>query len=138
MEQLDLLAQSCGPLNALDTFAPAEITVIVPVPQIWYEPGLLQVLLIDPIFQATVDEFVYQRSLWLKRRVDVRGYYSILTTAATGAAPTFPDPDPDAVDSGETPAASEIDPRLPAFTNAELVYGTTTANGKTTVDAVQT
>jgi hypothetical protein len=140
MEQLDLLAQSCGPLDALDTFAPAEVTIVVPVPQIWYEPDLLEVLVIDPIFQTTVDEFVYQRSLWLRRRLDVRGYYAALIGSATGVAPTFPSPDPDAIDAGETPAASEIDPNLPSFTTAELTYGTTTvifdAIMKPTVDAV--
>lgn len=137
-EQLDILAQRCGSLRAFDTFAPAEVTVVVPVPQVWFEPDLLQVLQIDPVFQATVDDFDHQRSLWLKRRDDVRGYYGALVTAATGVAPTFAKPDPDAVDPDEAPANSEIDPNLPDFTTAELTYGTTTAAGKIAVDSVQT
>src|SRR6185369_7248134 len=48
LEQLDVIARASASLAAFDTFAPDQVTVIVPVPQIWYEPDLLRVLAIDP------------------------------------------------------------------------------------------
>lgn len=128
-EQLDSAIQACAPLAPLDTSKPEQVAVLVPVPQIWYEPDLLTVLEVDPVFQQAVDQFSHVRAIWLKRRLDVRASFVALLNSlkgapAPGAPPPFPDPDPDAVES-EDPAATEIDPAIDAFTESESTYGTT-------------
>lgn len=131
-EQLDFAIQASAPLAPLDASQPEQVTVLVPVPQIWYEPDLLQILQVDPAFQQVVDQFSHTRAIWLKRRQDVRADFSTLVGATTGVAPTFPDPDPDAVET-EDVAATEIDAAIAAFKTPELTYGTTGA----TVDKLE-
>src|SRR5262249_24313121 len=123
-EQIDFALQASGSLDELDTLWPENVNVLVPVPQIWYEPDLLQVMQVDPTFQQAVDQFTHQGALWLRRRLDVRNTLSALTNSATGAPVIFPDPDPDAVEA-ETPAATEIDTTTDAFKRPELPYGVT-------------
>ena len=48
------------------------VRVLVPVPQVWYEPELLITETVDPIFAATIVDLVAQRGKWLLRRQDVR------------------------------------------------------------------
>jgi antitoxin (DNA-binding transcriptional repressor) of toxin-antitoxin stability system len=135
LEQLDLIARSCGSLAEIDTFTPGHVTVVVPVPQAWYEPDLLKVLQIAPSFQQAVNQFDHERSIWLKRRADVRAATVLLTRAATGKITTFPFPDPDAVEA-ETLADSQIDASIPEFTDPELDYGVSLVGGTFTVTGV--
>src|SRR5438309_1255811 len=128
-EQLDYAIQASAPLAALDASQPEDVTVFVPVPQIWFEPDLLQVLQVDPAFQAAVDQFSHARAIWLKRRQDVRASFSALYTAVNGTLlkgtpPLLPDPDPDAVET-EFVSTTEIDASIDAFTTAESSYGVT-------------
>ena len=135
IEQLDRIADACAPLAAFDLFTGSQVTVVVPVPQPWYEPDLLKVAQIDPVFQDTVNQFNHVRSIWLKRRADVRSAYSALTQGATGKPAQFPDPDPDAVEN-EPVSDTEIDDKIDAFKTAESSYGTATANGALTVSSI--
>ncbi|MCE3258133.1 MAG: hypothetical protein K0Q64_2216, partial [Nitrobacter vulgaris] len=137
LEQLDLIARRCGALADFDMSSPDEVTVAVPVPQIWYERDLLQVLDIDPVFQQTVDGFIHERSIWLKRRAGVRGSYSLLVKAVTGTPATFPDPDPDAVEA-ESVSDTEIDDTIDAFKTPESVFGTVPTNNPPTVASIDT
>ena len=136
-EQLDYAIQASAPLAALDASRPEDINVLVPVPQIWFEPDLLQILQVDPAFQAAVDQFSHSRAIWLKRRLDVRASFSTLFTAVNGTLPKgtpplFPDLDPDAVETEQT-ATTQIDPNIGAFVTAESSYGVT----GTSVDRIE-
>ena len=137
IEQLDILARECGPLAEFDTSVPSQVTIVVPVPQIWYEPDLLEVAHIDPRFQQAIDRFVHVRSIWLKRRLDVRQYSSTLALAATAEAASFPDPDPDAVESDEAVSETEIDAGIEEFKEAETPYGLVTQDGQLVVSEVK-
>ena len=135
LEQLDVIARRCGPLADFDLASGDQVNVAVPVPQVWYEPDLLQVLRIDPVFLQTVQHFDHIRSLWLKRRTDVRGYYSLLVKAATGADATFPTPDPDAVED-EDQADGQIDEGIDVFKTPEQTYGTESSDGDRVLSVV--
>jgi hypothetical protein len=123
-EQLDLAIEASAPLAALDAFWPETVHVLVPVPQIWYEPDLLRIMRVAPEFQQAVDQFSHLRSIWLKRRMDVRAALSTLVNAISDVPVSFPSPDPDAVEV-EDVAANEIDPKIDAFKDPELPYGVT-------------
>ncbi|MGA2412402.1 MAG: hypothetical protein ABSG46_18710, partial [Candidatus Binataceae bacterium] len=123
LEQLDLVARGSGSLAPFDTFNPDQVTVAIPVPQIWYEPDLLKAAKIDPGFQRTVDQFTHEREIWLKRRLDVRAARAALEPAITGKPVVYAEPDPDAVED-EQAAADPIDPAVEAFRQPEATYGT--------------
>jgi hypothetical protein len=124
IEQIDLAINACAALAPFDTTVGDAVRVIVPVPQVWYEPELLQVETIDPIFQATVDQFVHQRAIWLKRRQDVRLDAKSLLKAIDASTPDYPDLDPNAIESNETVADTEIDTNITELATPEESYGT--------------
>src|SRR5262249_465484 len=129
VEQIDLAIRACAGLAPFDTTVVDAVRVIVPVPQVWYEPELLEVEIIDPVFQSTVDQFVDQRAMWLKRRQDVRLDATALQKAIDATAPNYPDPDPNAVESNETVADTEIDSTIPDLAVPEDTYGTDNTSG---------
>jgi hypothetical protein len=135
VEQLDWIARGSGSLAAIDTFTPDQVTIAVPVPQIWYETDLLKVEKIDPSFQQTIDRFAHERALWLKRRLDVRAAQAALEPVLTGKPVIYPEPDPDAVED-EQPADNQIDQEIEAFKNPEEAYGTS-GTGKLVVDDLE-
>ena len=51
LEQLDLAMTASASMTPFDTFAPDVVEVLVPVPQIWFEPDLLKVEAVSPQFQ---------------------------------------------------------------------------------------
>jgi hypothetical protein len=119
LEQLDLAIESAAALDGYDTFAADAVRMLVPVPQQWYEPRLLQTEEVPAEFAAKVGALVGVRGQWLQRRADVRAKSSVLAQALTGKPLEFPRPDPDAFETEELPNS------LPE--PAEDAYGTETA-----------
>lgn len=128
IEQLDAAMESSASLVHYDTSVRDSVRVLVPVPQVYYEPGLLAEEIVDPEFQETIDAFVDRRGKWLKRRLDVREMFSALVGAIRGEAPEFPDPDPNALEEEEI-AVDPIDPEIPELQDPEQDYGTEHPNG---------
>ncbi len=105
LEQLDLALESSAGLAPYDFDVADQLRILVPVPQIWYEPDLLEVLTVDPEFQDTIDEYEQTRGQWLARREDVRTKASLLVEAVTGDPVSYPSPDPKALEPNEQVAA---------------------------------
>jgi hypothetical protein len=124
LEQLSVVLQESSPLAPFDLFTPDAVRVLVPVPQMWYEPGLLRVEVVGPEFKAAIDQFSTRRGKWLKRRSDVRGKAAVLSQAIAGKAPDYPSPDPEAVEP-EAEAEDPLDPADDLLKEPEADYGTT-------------
>lgn len=136
LEQLDLALEASAALAPFDLGTVDEVQVIVPVPEIWYEPRLLQIETVDPEFQQTIDEFALRRGRWLLRRADVRDKASALHRALTGENRPFPDPDPDQLEPEEV-ANDPIDPSDPLLSIPEAEHGTTVVDGVRTVATIE-
>lgn len=124
IEQLDAAIEGSASLEPFDLTVPDRARVLVPVPQIWYERGLLQTEEIGPEFQQAIDEFITRRGRWLSRREHVRDIIRLLTKAITGTAINYPSPDPGALESPEA-LFDPIDENDPQLKDPEGEYGTT-------------
>ncbi len=100
-EQLDVVVQDSASLAAYDFNRADRVQTLVPVPQIYYEPDLLETEIIDPEFDLTIASFVEDRNDWLGRRLEIRRKASTVTQAVRGEALEFAIPDPNAVDIAE-------------------------------------
>jgi hypothetical protein len=109
LEQLEIAFEASASLRPFDTFTADHVRILVPVPQAWYEPRLLQTEVVDPAFQEAIDRFTAERAVWLRRRQEVRRRSSALVRAITGEPLVFPEPDPDALEDEEI-ASDELDP----------------------------
>lgn len=118
LEQLDLVVRATASLREFDTFTTDDVRVVIPVPQVWYEPRLLVTEVVDPEFQQTLDRFIAERAEWLARRADVRDKASAITRAITGTPLAFPTPDPDALEPDETVAPGPLTPAEDTFSTA--------------------
>ncbi|MGG6297047.1 hypothetical protein ACQ4M4_21850 [Leptolyngbya sp. AN02str] len=115
LEQLDLVFHESAPLLPFDISRDAaadQVQVLVPVPQKWYEPELLQVAEVDPEFGETLLEFTRRRNEWLYRRQLLRDQIAVLARAIAGAVPLYPE-DPDALDNEDF--------ALPSFSSSRVV-----------------
>lgn len=106
-EQLDLAIEESASLLPYDLNAPDRVEVLVPVPQQHYDPQLLVVEVIDPIFDQTIARYTTQRNQWLGRRLIVRNIASALFRAMKGRPLLYPADDPNAIDSLEQPIEFE-------------------------------
>jgi hypothetical protein len=134
LEQLDAAFKASAPLapyDAFDTSTLELVRVLVPVPQVWYEPRLLQVEAVDEEFQETIERFVTRRGKWLLRREQVRQRASAIEQAVIGQPSSFPTPDPDALET-ETVATDPLDANDPKLVEPEDTFGTE-VRGETTV-----
>lgn len=93
-EQLELVLRDSAALAPYDLTHADQVQIWVPVPQAWYEPDLLEVKQVDPLFQQRISEFQLRRAEWLIRRELVRERSIALTKAITGEAPRYALPDP--------------------------------------------
>lgn len=137
LEQLDVAMESSASLAPFDTSTPDRVCILVPVPQVWYEPELLRKEIVDPEFQQTIDEFVERRAKWLKRRQDVREIAEAIIRAIKGEPPVYPDPDPDALEE-EDVASDPLDPEDPKLADPEETYGTEVKDGKKVTTGIET
>ena len=92
-EQLELVLRDSAVLAPYDLTQADQVQIWVPVPQAWYEPDLLEVKQVDPLFQQRISEFQLRRAEWLIRRELVRERAIALTRAITGEAPQYALPD---------------------------------------------
>lgn len=136
LEQLDAAIEASAGLAPFDLALTERVRVLVPVPQIWYEPKLLEIENVDPEFQQSLDELRTRRGRWLTRRADVRGKATLLHQAIHGSdtTPGYPDPDPEQLEP-ET-LADPIDANDALLQNPETEYGTTLKEDGRVVDAV--
>jgi hypothetical protein len=89
-EQLDIVVEASAAMQPFDTFTADQVRILVPVPQVWYEPRLLVTEVVAPAFQTAIDGFVAMRARALDRRANVRRKSAALLRAVQGSAPTFP------------------------------------------------
>lgn len=136
LEQLDVVMQSSAALSPFDRQVPDQVQILVPVPEVFYEPRLLQLEEISDEFEDTLEAFVTRRGKWLRRRQDVRSIAVAVIRVIKGEPPTFPDPDADALEE-ETVADDPIDSSIPELAEPEDRYGTTLEGSQRTVDAVE-
>ncbi|MDZ7754068.1 MAG: hypothetical protein U5S82_21115 [Gammaproteobacteria bacterium] len=106
-EQLDLAMEESASLLPYDLNTPDHVEVLVPVPQRHYDPKLLVVEVIDPIFEQTIARYTTLRNHWLGRRLVVRNKASTLFQAIKGRPLLYPTDDPMAIDSLEQAAEFE-------------------------------
>ncbi|HVG21689.1 MAG TPA: hypothetical protein VNI02_21825 [Blastocatellia bacterium] len=95
LEQLDVAMEASAPLAPFDATATDQVQVLVPVPEIWYEPELLKKKLVSEEFQTAITKFTDDETQWKHRRKDVRKKASLIIKAVTGKAPEYADPDPE-------------------------------------------
>lgn len=77
-EQLDIAIRESQPLLPFDTHTFDDVELLIPVPQNYYEPSILNIEQEDPLFSETILRFTTQRDQWLGRRFDVRQKASAL------------------------------------------------------------
>src|SRR5262249_19740789 len=94
LEQLDLAMTASASMSPFDTFAPDVLEVLVPVPQIWFEPDLLKVEQVSPQFQKEIDTLDAQINESLQRRKNVRRKHGTLARSMTAQDPTYVESDP--------------------------------------------
>lgn len=94
MEQLDAAIEASASLNPLDTFTGDQVDLLVPVPQVWYEPNLLRKDLVDPLFQKAITDSDNRRNEFEHRRKDVRAKDKAIQKSITGKEPTYTEADP--------------------------------------------
>jgi hypothetical protein len=130
VEQLDVVVTACASLAPFDRTRPERVRVLVPVPQSSFEPELLQVAQVAPIFQDTIDRFAETRGKWLRRRTDLRGIASAFNRAIAGSPLMYDTPDPEALEE----EAMADDPLLGGegpLSVPEETYGTVVTEGPT-------
>ncbi|MGK7888697.1 MAG: hypothetical protein AB4042_05140, partial [Leptolyngbyaceae cyanobacterium] len=96
VEQLDEVMQMSASLAPYNRQVSDQVTILVPVPQVVYEPNLLQTEAVDGEFEQRIVEFEQRRDDWLERRTYVREIATLLVTAIKGEPPTYQDPNPKA------------------------------------------
>jgi hypothetical protein len=104
LEQLDMAMTASASMSPFDTFAPDRVQVLVPVPQIWFEPDLLKVEAVSPQFQKEIDTLDVKISESLLRRKDVRRKHGTLVRSITAEDPTYVEGDPPADAPNKEPA----------------------------------
>jgi hypothetical protein len=95
IEQLDAAIEASAALTPFDTFTGDQVQLLVPVPEIWYEPQLLKKERVAPAFQEAIDRFTERQTELLHRRKDVRAKADAIGKGITSRLPVYTDPDPD-------------------------------------------
>ena len=117
IEQLDTAVRASASLRAFDLTTADRVRVLVPVPQVFYEPRLLETDVPDPSFQTALDDFLANRAEWLQRRELVRGKAKAILKALTGREPEYPAlaADPEALEQPEAVGTGTLDPPESAY-----------------------
>ncbi len=113
VEQIDLAIRESAALAPFADDTPAQVELLVPVPQQWFEPRLLEIEEVSPEFQEAIDEFIARRAELLARRLVVREAASLLTKHLSGEPGVYPDPDPEALDKVEDVQTDPLNPPEP-------------------------
>ncbi|MFY0566325.1 hypothetical protein ACN28E_21150 [Archangium lansingense] len=115
LEQLDAVAQASASLAPLRTSQAERVRVLVPVPEVHFEPHLLREELLDPAFQQAISSALKRLGEWRARRDDLRRKATLLKNALAGKKleHQYP-PDPDRVE-GEEPSSQNPSPPEDAY-----------------------
>lgn len=89
LEHLDLIVAESASLDPILLDAAEEVELLVPVPERVYEPGLLEIAVVDPEFARSIGRFVGDRTEWLTRRELARRRRDVLADAASGTRPRW-------------------------------------------------
>jgi hypothetical protein len=116
LEQLDAVAQASASLAPLRTSAQERVRVLVPVPDVHFEPHLLREELLDPAFQQAISSGLLRLGDWLRRRTDLRAKATLLKNALEGVKEEnkYPVEDPASIE-GEAPSTREPEPPEEAY-----------------------
>ncbi|HEX8243194.1 MAG TPA: PA14 domain-containing protein, partial [Longimicrobium sp.] len=103
LEQLDAAIEASAALEPFSATIPDRVRLLVPVPQAFYEPRLLQDEVVDPQFQQEIDALKTRRTDLLLQREDVQRRAEALGRALAGRVPGFvlPQEDPDRLEPNE-------------------------------------
>jgi hypothetical protein len=123
LEQLDAVAQASAALAPLRAAEPERVRLLVPVPQVHFEPRLLQSEFLEVAFPRAVDSGLRRLGEWRRRQDNLRGKSTLLVDAMEGkaASPLFPTPDPAAIPA-EHVGVAPADPAT--YGPEEAAYGT--------------
>ncbi len=102
IEQLDAAIEASAGFMPIDMGRRERIELLVPVPQVFFEPELLEAEQVDHRFYDAVRQAVARRADWLGHRQRVRGFISQATRAVTGKDAEFPARDPNQIDPNES------------------------------------
>lgn len=98
LQQFEVAIEAAASAEAFDLFVPDRIKVLVPVPQQFYEPRLLKRETVDPIFEQTINELLYELGGELGRREELRSMNTrVLGAMDKDLITVFAPADPDAV-----------------------------------------
>jgi hypothetical protein len=111
VEQLDIAIEASASLEPYDLGRPDQVRLLVPVPQTLYDPALLQVERVDPIFEQKIEQLSTSRNRLLRRRQEIRDRANVLYKALHGKTRPVPTQDPQATDD-EMPDAGAPEPPI--------------------------
>jgi hypothetical protein len=91
LEQLDVVINQSVSLSLFDVNDSDRLRVLVPVPQIYYEPELLEVEKIDPEFDKNIATSLRKLGKWLRRRDDMHTIGKAINADLDGQSATYPE-----------------------------------------------
>ncbi len=128
IEQLDAAIEASAGFLPIDMGRRERVEILVPVPQVFFEPELLEAEQVDHRFYEAVRQAVERRADWLGHRQRVRGFVSQATRAVTGKDAEFPARDPNQIDPNEsTNPNPPADPKDTPVDLAKLLADNNTA-----------
>ncbi len=107
LEQLDALLEPSASFAPIALDATDRVELLLPVPQPFFEPALLQPELVDPAFEASLADSLSRRAVALGYRAQVRTVLNSGERALTGKDRSFPAEDPSEAINPNPP----VDPR---------------------------
>jgi hypothetical protein len=121
LEQLDMAMTASASMSPFDTFTPDRVQVLVPVPQVWFEPDLLKVEAVAHEFQKEIDTLNAKIDDSARRRKDVRQKHRTLVRTITAGDPTYVEGDP-VTDAQISPAEPEFGTQPKRDANGNKVF----------------
>lgn len=128
---LELAVRESASLIPFNMAVADRVEILVPVPDAFYEPGLLQVASVSPEFADAITEFEGDRALHLSRREFARRRYDRLVESISGTAHGWPASDSPPVEINAAnvtvPLVSSRTRRFTGVTAVKVHSVTTTA-----------
>ncbi|MDT4956099.1 MAG: hypothetical protein QOJ02_4237 [Acidobacteriota bacterium] len=91
LEQLDVAINQSAALSPFDTNNLDRLRVLVPVPQIYYEPNLLKEEKPDPEFEKNIATSLRKLGKWMKRRSDIHQIGKEINAEINGPENKYPE-----------------------------------------------
>ncbi|HEX6827855.1 MAG TPA: hypothetical protein VF104_02620, partial [Burkholderiales bacterium] len=142
LDMADALIAESAPLAPFNLSLRDQVQILVPVPARFYERDLLKLdERIHPLFDAEVARLEEARLDLLVRRDGLRRRFDLLSKAVSGAWPSYPEDDPNALadEAGAQDAMASTRVHLSTFQPGETaVHGFTQATAPLPLDASDT